>query len=77
LIRLGAYKQGSDPKVDEAIHYFAGIEEFLRQKKEEHMDLEECYATLAQILDMNYQEEALPELPEGANDSREGDREMI
>ena len=41
------------------------------------MNLEECYATLAQILDMNYQEEALPELPEGANDSREGDREMI
>lgn len=77
LIRLGAYKQGSDPKVDEAIHYFAGIEEFLRQKKEEHMNLEECYATLAQILDMNYQEKALPELPEGANGSREGDREMI
>ena len=55
LIRLGAYRQGSDPKVDEAIHYFAAIEEFLRQTKEESSDLEACYSTLAQILDMNYE----------------------
>ena len=55
LIRLGAYRQGSDPQVDEAIHYFAAIEEFLRQNKEENTDLEGCYAGLAQILDMNYE----------------------
>jgi flagellum-specific ATP synthase len=54
LIRLGAYRQGSDPQVDEAIHYFSGIEEFIRQSKEESTDLESCYANLAQLLDLNY-----------------------
>ncbi len=53
LIRLGAYRKGSDPQVDEAIHYFAGIEEFLSQTLEEATDLESCYANLSKILDMN------------------------
>ena len=35
LIRLGAYRHGSDPKVDEAIHYFPQIEEFIMQSFEE------------------------------------------
>ena len=54
LIRLGAYRQGSDPQVDEAIHYFAGIEEFLHQGKGDPTTLEQCYVDLAQRLDMNY-----------------------
>jgi flagellum-specific ATP synthase len=54
LIRLGAYRQGSDPQVDEAIHYFAGIEEFLHQGKGDSTTLEQCYVDLAQRLDMNY-----------------------
>jgi flagellum-specific ATP synthase len=55
LIRLGAYRQGSDPRVDEAIHYFPGIEEFLRQgRDDEGTDLESCYARLGAILDMRY-----------------------
>ena len=59
LIRLGAYRQGSDPRVDEAIHYFPAIEEFLKQLKVESTDLEACYAQLASGLDMHYgQEEA-------------------
>ena len=59
LIRLGAYRQGSDPSVDEAIHYFPAIEAFLRQTKAEATDLESCYAKLAASLDMHYgQEEA-------------------
>jgi len=59
LIRLGAYRQGSDPRVDEAIHYFPAIEEFLKQRKVEATDLEACYAQLADSLDMHYgQEEA-------------------
>ena len=59
LIRLGAYRQGSDPRVDEAIHYFPAIEAFLRQSKAEATDLEACYAQLANSLDMHYgQEEA-------------------
>jgi flagellum-specific ATP synthase len=54
LIRLGAYRQGSDPHVDEAIHYNPAIEEFLRQTKGEQSGLEECYRSLADALDMNY-----------------------
>ena len=54
LIRLGAYRQGSDPKVDEAIHYFPGLEDFMRQNKGDITELENCYAQLAEILDMTY-----------------------
>ena len=53
LIRLGAYRQGSDFEVDEAIHYFAAIEKFLNQTIEEATDLDSCYRELAQILDIN------------------------
>jgi flagellum-specific ATP synthase len=58
LIRLGAYRQGSDHHVDEAIHYNSAIEDFLRQTKSERSSLEECYSALAGILDMNYAAEA-------------------
>lgn len=69
LIRLGAYRQGSDPQVDEAIYYFPGIEEFLRQVKSDTTSLEQCYVDLAQRLDMNYEqgggtEEELETAPE-------------
>ena len=57
LIRLGAYRQGSDVLVDEAIHYFPGIEEFLKQGRDDHSDLEASYTQLAKILDMQYGEE--------------------
>ncbi len=50
LIRLGAYRRGSDPCVDEAIHYFPGIEAFLSQKQEDATSLADSYAALAQIL---------------------------
>ncbi|MCP4395001.1 MAG: flagellar protein export ATPase FliI [Alphaproteobacteria bacterium] len=50
LIRLGAYKQGSNPEVDEAIKYYPLIEEFLTQRKGEKTTLEECYMLLAEIL---------------------------
>jgi flagellum-specific ATP synthase len=53
LIRLGAYRQGSDPQVDEAIHYFPSIEKFLSQTKEEATDLDACYENLALLLGMN------------------------
>ncbi len=50
MIRLGAYRKGSDPEVDRAIHYYQPIEDFLAQVKEEHSSLEEGYAKLAEIL---------------------------
>ena len=50
LIRIGAYKQGSDPAVDEAIHYNADLEAFLGQKKDEVSTLAEGYGQLAALL---------------------------
>jgi len=50
LIRLGAYRKGSDPKVDEAMVYYPAIESFLAQKKGERADLPSGYAALAQVL---------------------------
>lgn len=50
MIRLGAYRKGSDPEVDRAIHYFAPLEEFLRQDMNVKSTLQEGYAGLAAIL---------------------------
>jgi len=52
LIRLGAYRHGSDAAVDEAILYYPGIERFLDQRKQEKLDLASCYRALEEILDM-------------------------
>jgi flagellum-specific ATP synthase len=51
LIRLGAYKRGSDAKVDEAILRYPAIEAFLSQKKRERADLAGGYDALARILE--------------------------
>jgi flagellum-specific ATP synthase len=50
LIRLGAYRAGSSPEVDEAIRLHDPLEAFLRQAKEEKSSLEDGYRRLAQIL---------------------------
>ena len=50
LIRLGAYRRGSDPKVDEAMDIYPKLDQFLTQKPEEKMGLEAGYTQLAQIL---------------------------
>ena len=54
LIRLGAYKKGSNQEVDEAIFYYPMIEEFLSQGKHEKFSLSECYEALANILNTPY-----------------------
>jgi flagellum-specific ATP synthase len=54
LIRIGAYKHGSDPKVDEAIKYVPAIEAFLSQDKHERADLEGGYAALARALGIDW-----------------------
>ena len=56
LIRLGAYRHGSDPAVDEAIRYHQGMEKFLSQNKEDKACLEEGYKELADILEMPVEE---------------------
>jgi flagellum-specific ATP synthase len=50
LIRLGAYRRGSDPDVDLAIEKNAFFENFLSQGKEEATSLSDCYSRLADIL---------------------------
>jgi len=50
LIRLGAYRPGTSPEVDEAIRLHEPLESFLRQAKEEVTGLGEGYRRLQQIL---------------------------
>jgi flagellum-specific ATP synthase len=50
LIRLGAYRKGSDPEVDAAIFYNDKLESFLRQQPAEASTLESGYQELAKIL---------------------------
>lgn len=58
LIRLGAYRHGSDSKVDEAIKYYPALDEFLGQGMNESTTLDECYAGLMKILGMETPETA-------------------
>lgn len=50
LIRLGAYRAGSNAETDEAIQLFPALEGFLAQGKEEATNLGEGYRRLAQIV---------------------------
>ncbi len=50
MIRLGAYRAGTDPAVDEAITYQPALEAFLNQSKDEPCDFATGYAGLADIL---------------------------
>src|SRR6266567_1111382 len=50
LIRLGAYRAGSSPEVDEAIRLHQPLEDFLAQSKEEATSLGQGYQRLEQIL---------------------------
>jgi flagellum-specific ATP synthase len=54
LIRLGAYRKGSDPAVDEAIQIYPQIEEFLNQNKNESTNIEDGFKRLADIVGMDY-----------------------
>jgi len=51
LIRLGAYKAGTNPEVDEAVRLYPALEAFLAQSKTERAALSECYDALSAILD--------------------------
>jgi flagellum-specific ATP synthase len=50
MIRLGAYRKGSDAQVDQAIQFYPAIENFLRQRKDETTDLDTGYDELAAAL---------------------------
>jgi len=51
LIRLGAYKAGTNPEVDDAVRLYPALEAFLAQSKTERAALSECYDALSAILD--------------------------
>ena len=50
LIRLGAYKAGSDPEVDRSIKLYPKLEAFLAQGKDECGELLSGYQQIAEIL---------------------------
>jgi flagellum-specific ATP synthase len=50
LIRLGAYRTGTDPEIDEAIRLYPALEAFLAQGREERSSLAESYVALARVL---------------------------
>jgi flagellum-specific ATP synthase len=50
MVRLGAYRSGTDPAVDEALRLTPAIDEFLRQAPGERTGLEESFQRLGQAL---------------------------
>jgi flagellum-specific ATP synthase len=50
LIRLGAYRAGTNPEVDDAVKLYPRLETFLAQKKDETATLSESYDALSDIL---------------------------
>jgi flagellum-specific ATP synthase len=51
LIRLGAYKAGTNPEVDNAVRLYPALEAFLAQSKTERAVLSEGYDSLSAIMD--------------------------
>lgn len=50
MVRLGAYRPGTDPAVDEALRLTPGIEDFLRQAPGDRTDFDESFQRLNQAL---------------------------
>jgi len=50
LIRLGAYKVGTNPEVDEAVRLYPLLEAFLAQSKDERATLSQGYSALSTIM---------------------------
>lgn len=50
LIRLGAYRRGTDPEVDRAMQFWPQLETFITQRENESSTLEEGYDLLAKVL---------------------------
>mgnify|MGYP003131943966 FL=1 len=50
LLAVGAYKAGSDPKIDEAIHKYPWLEAFLQQGMQERVDYDAACHDLAALM---------------------------
>ena len=53
MIKIGAYKKGTDPSVDEAIKYDKALNQFIAQKYDESDDLKNSYEKLAKAIDFS------------------------
>lgn len=58
LIRLGAYRRGTDPEVDRAMQFYPQLETFITQREKEASTLAEGYAQLAKVLGLNEETKA-------------------
>jgi len=61
LIRLGAYRKGSDPKVDRAIAINPALEAFLSQTQDERTSIDDGYVLLEQIIRQAGEQEQIQE----------------
>lgn len=50
LVSLGAYRKGSDPRLDDALSRIDAIEGFLRQRRDERSDLDETVRRLEELV---------------------------
>jgi flagellum-specific ATP synthase len=50
LINVGAYKTGANPKIDKAIKVIDQVNDFLRQRTEDHSNMSQCLRMLAPIV---------------------------
>jgi flagellum-specific ATP synthase len=57
LIRLGAYRRGTDPDVDRAMQFYPLIEQFITQRENESATLSEGYERLAALLGFGQKKE--------------------
>jgi len=54
MIRIGAYKKGTDEEIDEAIKYHDRIYSFISQKYDESEDIRSSYEKLAKAIDFEF-----------------------
>ncbi len=60
LIRLGAYRRGTDQEVDRAMHFYPQLETFISQREKESSTLAEGYEQLAKVLGLESPDAAAP-----------------
>ncbi|MRI83763.1 MAG: flagellum-specific ATP synthase FliI [Nitratiruptor sp.] len=51
MINMGLYKEGSSPLIDKAIKYHEDLQNYLRQRIDEQVSLQESYEQLAKLLE--------------------------
>lgn len=56
MIRIGAYKKGTDPEVDEAIKYHSNLNNFISQNVNEGETLDSSYTKLAKAIEFSTQQ---------------------